>query len=35
MELSLLEVLVFPVLREILSTKGVDGDGKFFVFCGR
>ena len=34
MELSLLEDLVFPVLREILSTKGGVGNGKFFVSCG-
>jgi hypothetical protein len=34
MELSLLEDLVFPVLREILSIKGGDGSGKFFVSCG-
>jgi len=33
-ELSLLEDLIFPVLREILSTKGGDGNGKFFVSCG-
>jgi hypothetical protein len=34
MELSLLEDRVFPVLRENLSTKGGDGNGKFFVSCG-